>query len=408
MSKSIQQSDLWLVIFSMVVVSISYWPLQAQEKAQPDTEWAVQPPSEELVSSLNLDGDFYKKHLDLDGFSILSSDKVSQYAHREAAWLIGNMLRNRPDLLSAIVSKNVRLAIMAPAEMTTHIPEHSTLKPAAYWDKRARGLGATDVRPAVSCGEENLLCYPGDPYSTENILVHEFAHVIHQQGLNTLDPDFDKKLRAIYKQAMDQGLWKGKYAGTNHSEYFAEAVQSWFGTNRENDHDHNHVDTREELKQYDPRIAELLDAIFGDNDWQYAKPTERKNGLEHLAGFDPTKSPRFQWPEKVRKAFAAHQAADKSLARLENRIKEDWGDKISPPSRNRMRITFKNETDTRLTVYWIDFKGNRKKYNFLDPGRKMTQQSFTGHLFELDDESGTTIARFAAGEKDGIAIVNRD
>jgi len=24
----------------------------------------------------------------------------------------------------------------------------------------------------VSCGEENLLCYPGDPYHKENILKH--------------------------------------------------------------------------------------------------------------------------------------------------------------------------------------------------------------------------------------------
>jgi len=28
-------------------------------------------------------------------------------------------------------------------------------------------------------------------------------------------------------------------------EYWAEAVQSWFDTNREPDHDHNHVNTRD-------------------------------------------------------------------------------------------------------------------------------------------------------------------
>ena len=33
----------------------------------------------------------------------------------------------------------------------------------------------------------------------------------------------------------------------NHHEYFAEGVQSWFDNNRENDHDHNHVNTRAEL-----------------------------------------------------------------------------------------------------------------------------------------------------------------
>ena len=43
---------------------------------------------------------------------------------------------------------------------------------------------------------------------------------------------------------MEEGLWKGKYASVNHHEYFAEGVQSWFDNNRENDHDHNHVNTR--------------------------------------------------------------------------------------------------------------------------------------------------------------------
>ena len=52
---------------------------------------------------------------------------------------------------------------------------------------------------------------------------------------------------------MEEGLWKGKYAATNFHEYWAEGVQSWFDTNRENDHDHNHVNTREELKDVRPR-----------------------------------------------------------------------------------------------------------------------------------------------------------
>lgn len=51
---------------------------------------------------------------------------------------------------------------MAQDEMTTDVPEHCDLRPKDYWDRRARRLGATDARPAVSCGEENLLCLPGD------------------------------------------------------------------------------------------------------------------------------------------------------------------------------------------------------------------------------------------------------
>ena len=50
---------------------------------------------------------------------------------------------------------------------------------------------------------------------------------------------------------MSEGLWKTKYAAVNSREYFAEGVQSWFNNNRPPDHDHNHVDTRKELIEYE-------------------------------------------------------------------------------------------------------------------------------------------------------------
>ena len=118
------------------------------------------------------------------------------------------------------------------------IPEHSDLKPSQYWDYRARGLGATFARPAVTCGEENLLGIKGDPYAKENILIHEFAHALHQMALIQLNPNFQKRIEACYKNAITEKIWEGTYASTNENEYWAEGVQSWFNTNRENDHDH--------------------------------------------------------------------------------------------------------------------------------------------------------------------------
>ena len=48
--------------------------------------------------------------------------------------------------------------------------------------------------PYCSCGEENLLAYPGDPYAAENILIHEFAHNIHLRGMVNVDATFDTRL----------------------------------------------------------------------------------------------------------------------------------------------------------------------------------------------------------------------
>ena len=99
--------------------------------------------------------------------------------------------------------------------MTTQIPEHSDLTPARYWDRRARGLGATRRRPAVSCGAENLLGYPGDPYAAENILIHEFAHAMHGMGMSSVDRGFDARLEAAYEAAMEAGRFEDKYASSN-------------------------------------------------------------------------------------------------------------------------------------------------------------------------------------------------
>jgi len=93
-------------------------------------------------------------------------------------------------------------------------------------------------------------------------------------------------------------LWKGKYAATNPAEYFAEGVQSWFGNNRENDSDHNHVNTRSELIEYDPRLAALCEEVFGETELTYSKPATRLTG--HMTGYDPATAPTFRWPEHLR------------------------------------------------------------------------------------------------------------
>ena len=180
----------------------------------------------------------------------------------------------------------------------------STGSPARTTGTRARVAWEAARRdPFCSCAEENLLGYPGDPYAAECILIHEFAHNIHLRGLVNVDPTFDLRLEATYDAAMKAGLWKGKYASVNHHEYFAEGVQSWFDNNRENDHDHNHVNTREELLEYDPRLAGLCREVFGDTELRYTKPASRLTG--HLEGYDPASAPRFEWLERLKEAKAA-------------------------------------------------------------------------------------------------------
>ena len=250
----------------------------------------------------------YTQRASAGGYPVVASAAVNPYALKEAVYLIDLLLAKRPDVRQAMIESGSRLCIIGWNEYTTDLPEFRWLAadpvagfpglpPKDYWDARARGLGGSESDPFCSCGEENVLCYPGDPYSTENILIHEFAHNMHLRGLVNVDPTFDPRLKQAHDAAMKAGLWRGKYASVNHHEYFAEGVQSWFDNNRENDHDHNHVDTRAELIEYDPGLADLCREVFGDTELRYTKPQTRLTG--HLEGYDPSTAPTFAWPERL-------------------------------------------------------------------------------------------------------------
>jgi cyclophilin family peptidyl-prolyl cis-trans isomerase len=258
---------------------------------------SVAPVSDEVRAEFELSG-FYAKGLRVGALPIVGSAEVSDAALLEAAWIVDKMVGHREDILAAMADQKVRLVVMAWNEFTSDVPEHAHLEPAVYWDRRARGLGALPEAPAVSCAEENLLAYPGDPYEKENILIHEFAHAIHAMGLNRIDPTFEIRLGEAYADAKEHGSWRGTYAITNPAEYWAEGVQSWFDDNRENDALHNRVNTRTELQEYDPELAGLCAEIFGDGEWRYRKPNKREaDETVHLASFDRSSMPRFKWRE---------------------------------------------------------------------------------------------------------------
>jgi hypothetical protein len=321
------------------------------------------------------------------------------------------MIGQRPDILAAIARNHVRLAVMAPTEMTTDIPEHSDLTPKDYWDKRARGLGATEARPAVSCAEENLLGYPGDPYPAENILVHEFGHVVHERGMSAIDATFDHRLLEAYDAAGRAGLWRGTYAGSNYHEYWAVGTQCWFDCSRTNDSDHNAVGTRVEIKKYDPRLAALLASVYGEGDWRYLRPAQRIPASPHLAGFDVTRARAFVWPARL--LTPAERESQSAAAN----VPSGGGDlpALAPSSRpawksagggQATKVTFQNTTAGPVQVDWMDYQGQPKTYFTLQPGQKVDAATYPGHAWRARDARGTVIAYFIAGLRAGVAIIH--
>lgn len=259
---------------------------------------------------------FYKQHVVADGLLIVSSEKVREQALHEVAHLVRQMLARRPDALTVLAQKKAYVGVMAYNEMTTDIPECKRMGP--WWDKRARGLGGNPV----TCAEENLLAFPGDPYQGENIFIHEFGHALCGVFAQ-LDDQFNTRLRALYQEAKDAGRFRG-YGMNNFGEFWAEGVQSWFNCNRSGGLEAvgpegerlSHINTREELRTHLPAMAKLLDETFRQNPWVYV-PVLKRLDEPHLRGYDPAKAPTFRWPPKVIEAFnriEAEKAAKKRNA----------------------------------------------------------------------------------------------
>jgi hypothetical protein len=224
----------------------------------------VVPVSDELRQRLNLDP-FYKKYTDASGVPVLSSAAPADESLIAACLLIEAMLSKRSDVAAAMVSAGERFAIIGKQEGTADIPEYranlSSQSEIDAFNRRARGV-AGDV---TSCGEENILCLDGDPYDDESICIFNFANAITMYGTNAVDPTFDMRLRQLYMRASMSGILDGTYRNQDKASYWAEGVQDYYDTNAEADPPdgvHNSVNTRAELKDYDPALYGLIEEFL--------------------------------------------------------------------------------------------------------------------------------------------------
>ncbi len=223
------------------------------------------------LSSLGLDP-FYTKYCSADGIPILASAAVPDQALQRAWVIVTDMLAGMPQanaLKASMTGLRTRIGIIGVQQATTDMPEHRDLYtqfPGIDWNNRARGVGATPQMPLLSIAEENLLCYTSDRWAGENILVHEFAHMVKNMGLDIVDPEFGPELQTIYQHALDAGLWTNTYVASNVEEYWAEGVRLYFQDQPVENVPGSHpypANTRAELQAYDPDLYAIVERIFG-------------------------------------------------------------------------------------------------------------------------------------------------
>jgi hypothetical protein len=248
------------------------------------TASALPPPVTTPPAALRTDP-FYAKYLDAGGIPVLGSAKVPDQALETARDLVVAMLAHRPDLRDTLVANGQRVAVMAPDETTTDLPEQrdwkrptlddprltrcerkhyderiGRLTDAQYWNARARGMSGALTSGSV----EDLLGWRTSRYYGQNIFVHEFSHDI-LAAIRSRDPALYAKVEAAYAHAQRKGLWKDEYASTTVDEYWAVGTQFWFNSNRLEAFDGRNILSDADLAAYDPALAAVLGAVYGDN-----------------------------------------------------------------------------------------------------------------------------------------------
>jgi hypothetical protein len=175
---------------------------------------------------------------------------------------------------AAMVRNGMRVAVIAQDEVMTDIPEYRDLAdafPDRDVDRDTRSLGASLQRPVSSSAEENVLCLADDLFAGESLLVHSIAHGMRRLGIIPVDSEWDARLSSAYQSALERGLWQGTYAARDAEQYWAEGVQDWYDVNVEAsppDGIHNSVNTRAELREYDPALAALIAEYLPDDGWR--------------------------------------------------------------------------------------------------------------------------------------------
>jgi len=262
---------------------------------------------------------FYRKYVDIKGLSVAAADEVSDLALQRTYEIVTHMLAGRPDILDAMVERGMYLVIIGKDQVYTDLPENRNARNPDYLNERVRGTGGLPT----SFGEENLLSLPIDRYDDESIAVHEFCHTI-DSTLRRMDPTWRQRKDAVYKNAVDKGLYKDTYAIGNSGEYWAEIVQAYFDCNRVNNWNHGPIGRREQLKTYDPEGYELVRSTFNlrpDQDWRYSWLQTLPNVTTPPAKFniDPYYT-KFTWAREF--TVLGRHASDKALLKANDTIRK--------------------------------------------------------------------------------------
>ncbi len=220
---------------------------------------------------------FYKKYITANGVVIVGSEKVSDAALLAARKTILHLTSKRPDVHEAILQHHPRISIMAHDETASELPEYGPNSDGQW------GLGQMPGSPTTLVWEKGI-CYEGNPDYISNFLLHEFVHDVHNLGMLATDPEVIDEIYAAFLSAVENGTFippadepledimpLDAYVD---DEYFTFRVNAYYDLNEYFPGPWMHYDigeqgprsgTREELRQIDPAIYEIIERYFPES-----------------------------------------------------------------------------------------------------------------------------------------------
>jgi len=312
-----------IIIAIAFVALISGACVHAQSDTSIDYPAVTAPPDSFFEKVRERDRDvarkFYTKYIDVKGMPVVAAAEVADLALQRTYEIVTHMLAGRPDVLKALVDRGMYLVIIGKDQVYTDLPENRNARNPDYLNERVRGTGGFPT----SFGEENLLSLPIDRYDDESIAVHEFCHTI-DSTLRRIDPTWRERKNAVYRNAVEKGLFKDTYAGSNSAEYWCEMAQAYFDCNRVNNWNHGPIGWREQLKIYDPEGYELVRSTFNlspDQDWRYSwlQPLPKVGAPPAKFHIDPYYT-KFTWAREF--IVLGRQASDEALLKANDTIRK--------------------------------------------------------------------------------------
>lgn len=264
---------------------------------------------------------FYAKTLDIQGLPVLAGKTVADEALVRTADIVTHVLAGRPDVIKAMADFGTRLVVIGKNQVYTDMPEYRDTPDPAFWNERVRGTGGDDV---TSFGEENLLNLANDRYDDMSVGVHEFAHTI-DATLTRMDPAWQKELASLFRKARGQDLYHNTYAGSNRTEYWAEAVTMYFDCERSNNWNHGPIVTREGLRRYDPDMFAFIRRtlrLAPSQDWRLRPLRPQPSVTPPPPGFaaDPAYV-KFTWAREF-PVLGTARVADEALLKANDTIRK--------------------------------------------------------------------------------------